>query len=104
MFPTEFIHSPSLIPLLVVRKAVRFYFEGLLTPRPMHQAEEPPLVRCPQLRIQYIPIYPPYLKQFPVRNLRTRYTVVIGLTCFIHGGTKAKGVRELCVEEGAQEE
>jgi len=88
----------------VVRKAVRFYFEGLLTPRQMHQAEEPPFVRCPQLHIQYIPIYPPYLKQFPVRNLRTRYTVVTGLTCCIHGGAKAKGVRELGAEEGAQEE
>lgn len=63
MFLTAFIHSSSPIRLWVVRKAVSFYFEWLLIPRPVHQAEEPPLVGFPQLNIQYIPIYPTYLKQ-----------------------------------------
>jgi len=70
----------------------------------MHQAEEPPLVRCPQLHIQYIPIYPPYLKHFLRPKPEDALCRDDRIHLFIEGGTQAKGVRELGAEECAQEE
>jgi hypothetical protein len=41
------------------------------------QAGGPPLVGCPQLLIQYIRSYPPYLEAVSsIRNLRTRHAMV----------------------------
>ena len=43
---------------------IRFYGEELLAPRPILKLEEPPLVGCPQLLIQYIRSYLPYWRPF----------------------------------------
>jgi hypothetical protein len=44
---------------------------------PNLQAEEPQLIGCPQLLIQYIRSYPPYLEAISsIRNLRTLHAVV----------------------------
>jgi hypothetical protein len=44
---------------------------------PSPQAEGPPLVGCPQLLIQYIRSYTPYLEAISsIRNLRTRHALV----------------------------
>jgi hypothetical protein len=57
-------------------------------PQPNPQAGVPPTVGCPQLRIQYIRSYPPYLEAVSsIRNPRTRHAVVtmdslnMGLKC-----------------------
>jgi hypothetical protein len=44
---------------------------------PNPQAGRPPIVGCPQLLIQYIRSYPPYLEGVSsIHNLRTRHAVV----------------------------
>jgi hypothetical protein len=46
---------------------------------PNPQVGGPPLVGCPQLLIQYICSYPPYLEGVSsIRNLRTCHAVVMG--------------------------
>jgi hypothetical protein len=49
----------------------------IVSPTPKPQAEGPHLACCPQLLIQYIRSYPPYLEGVSsIRNLRTRHAVV----------------------------
>jgi hypothetical protein len=63
--------------LEIFRNRLIFYFEELLAPLPTSVARGPPLVGCPQLLIQYIRSYPPYLEAVSfIRNLRTRHAVV----------------------------
>jgi len=45
---------------------------GVVNTLPYSQAWGPPLVSCLRLLIQYSRSYPPYWRQFPIRNLRTR--------------------------------
>jgi hypothetical protein len=50
---------------------------GVVSPLPNPQAGGPPLVGCPQLLIQYIHSYPPYLEAFSsIRNLSMCHAVV----------------------------
>jgi hypothetical protein len=56
---------------------MRFGTLGVVSPTPVPQAEEPPLIVCLRLLIQYIRNYPPYLENFfSIRNPRTRHAVV----------------------------
>jgi hypothetical protein len=58
------------------RNKLIFYGEELLAPRPNQQAGGPPLFGCPQLLIQYIHSFPPYLEDVScILNLMTPHAV-----------------------------
>jgi hypothetical protein len=63
------------------------YAKGLLAPRPNSKLEEPPLVDCPRLLIQYVCSYCPCLKVVSsIRSLKTYNAVMsrVPLTCIFH--------------------
>jgi hypothetical protein len=57
----------SLIPRLLVifRNMINFLRCGVVSTLPNPKAGRPPLVGCPQLLVQYIRSYPPYLEPVP---------------------------------------
>jgi hypothetical protein len=68
---------PGLRFLVIFSNKLILYGEELLAPTPKPQAGWPPLVGCPQLLIQYIRSYPPYLEAVSsIHNLRTHHAVV----------------------------
>jgi hypothetical protein len=68
---------PSPRPCVTFRNMLVFYGEKFLCPHQTSQTRRPHLVGCPQLLIQYIRSYPPYLETVSsIYNPKMRHAVV----------------------------